>query len=138
MEDPKLQKKLLQFIQDFNDRKLEVTDIDGKTEGIEPYKEGIGHRNYIGIWIELWSKKKRINKDDLEENLRLLDEDGKIKAKPKGSSYLDTDAPIFLTSKGFSELSIFKKYPLVTSLGVAAAIATIIQTIITIWDHLFC
>jgi len=130
MKNKNLQRDLLSFIRDYNDGKIKLKDINDSTVKSGNFKNGIASKEYIGIWLEdKFIDRLKYSKEEIEENLRLLVEDGKIKATQKDGYYSDTKEPIFLTSKGYDELSLFKRYPIYTSLGVLAAITTIISTV---------
>lgn len=138
MENPSLQKKLLKFIADYNDGKITVVDMNGRKVKSSTFKNGIAHKEYVTTWIEMgFIEQGKYTKDDVEENLRLLANDGKIKPILKdGEGYLNGQKEIFLTSEGYRSLSIFKRYPFYTWLGILAGIATIISAILQILNFL--
>jgi hypothetical protein len=132
MKNSSLQKDLLVFIRDYNDGKIKLKDTNDRTVKSGNFKNGIASKEYIGIWLkDKFIDRLNYSKEEIEENLRLLVEDEKIKATQKDGYYSDTKEPIFLTSKGYDELSLFKRYPTYTSLGVLVAITTTITTIIS-------
>jgi|ERR1035437_6406698 hypothetical protein len=127
----KIQNELLQFIADYNDGKIIFLDPCENKMDKGKIREGIGHKKYIWASLEVkFIDNYKYDKEDVNENLRLLSEDNKIKIIPKEDSdlgYLETENPIFLTTKGYNELSIFKRYPWVTGIGLTAGIVTIIN-----------
>lgn len=133
MEDVRIQMKLLRFIADYNDGKISFQNSDGKELDNKKIKDGIGHPDYIGVSLKIkFIDKLKYDKDEINDNLRLLSEDNKIKILPKEGSYLETENPIFLTSIGYKEFSLFKRYPLASLLGFSLMLISIINGIISI------
>jgi hypothetical protein len=126
-----LQKDLLAFIRDYNDGKINVKNTDNKIVKSKIFKNGVASKECIGIWLEgEFVTRLKYSKEEVEENLKLLAEDGKIKAIPEDGSYLNTKEPISLTSKGYDELSFFKRHPIFTGLAIIATVLTTVATII--------
>jgi hypothetical protein len=138
MKNKNLQRDLLLFILDYNDGKIELKDTNNRTVKSGNFKNGIASKEYIGIWLEdKFIDRLKYSKEEIEENLRLLVEDRKIKATPKDESYLDTKEPIFLTSKGYDELSFFQRYPFYTLLGYVAIAMTIISAVFSVLTYFY-
>jgi hypothetical protein len=129
-----LQKDLLAFIRDYNDGKINVKNTDNKIVKSKIFKNGVTSKEYIGIWLEEeFVTRLKYSKEEVEENLKLLAEDGKIKAIPEDGSYLNTKEPISLTSKGYDELSFFKRHPIFTVLTTVATIIRAIFSVLTFY-----
>jgi hypothetical protein len=138
MKNKNLQRDLLLFIRDYNDGKIKLKDINDSTVKSGNFKNGVASEEYVGSWLEYeFIDKQEYSKEEIDENLRLLVEDGKIKATQKDGYYSDTKEPIFLTSKGYDELSFFKRHPYYTLLGVLAAIATIINAVFSVLIYFY-
>jgi hypothetical protein len=134
MKNKNLQRDLLSFIRDYNDGKIKLKDINDSTVKSGNFKNGVASEEYVGSWLEY---KQKYSKEEIEENLRLLSEDGKIKAIPKDGSYLNTREPIFLTSKGYDELSFFQRHPFYTLLGYVTVAMTIINAVFSVLTYFY-
>ena len=125
----RIRKELLKFIARYNDRKIPFQGVNGEKMNKEDIGKLVGYKEFISEALK--KRFSSINEEEkLNENLRLLADDNLIKIIPKEDSdlkYLETENPIFLTTKGYNELSIFKKYPWVTGIGLTAGIMTIIN-----------